>query len=63
MEGNDKNREAASSCRVLIVDDEYVIRFSFKTVLQKSGFTVEEADGAERAVGTLNSFRSGFYAF
>jgi DNA-binding NtrC family response regulator len=56
MEGNDKNREAASSCRVLIVDDEYVIRFSFKTVLQKSGFTVEEADGAERALDKIHEF-------
>lgn len=38
------------------MDDEYAIRFSFKTVLQESGFTVEEADGAERALDKIHEF-------
>jgi DNA-binding NtrC family response regulator len=56
MEGNDKNEGAASAGRVLIVDDESVVRFSFRAVLQKSGFTVEEADGAQRALDKIHEF-------
>jgi DNA-binding NtrC family response regulator len=42
-----------SSARVLVVEDDFLVRLTLVDVLEDAGFRVYEADGADRALRTL----------
>jgi len=39
--------------RILVVEDEVLLRWFLRDILEDAGFNVEEADNAERAMGML----------
>ncbi len=47
--------------RALLVDDVVVNRQIAKKLLEKSGFTVEEADNGQKAVGMVEAVAAGYY--
>jgi signal transduction histidine kinase/ActR/RegA family two-component response regulator len=47
--------------RILLVDDVMVNRQIAKKLLERSGFTVEEADNGEKAVGMIEAVSAGYY--
>ncbi len=51
--GEDK---ADSRCRILVVDDESVVRASISNYLSKNGFDVEEAEDGESALARIHEF-------
>jgi len=41
--------------RILVVEDEVLLRWFLRDILEDAGFNVEEADNAERAIGMLEA--------
>ena len=56
---NSSNIISQSSKRILLVDDEPDITFSFNMILEDNGFTVDSYNDPSIA---LSSFKSGIYA-
>ncbi len=61
----DKEKKSAeadfSGKRILLVDDVMVNRQIAKKLLERSGFTVEEADDGNKAVGMIEAVSPGYY--
>jgi len=53
--GPKKNGAAFHSDRILVVDDEQVVRTSLEKILSFLGFTTESAPGPEAAITLLTS--------
>ena len=53
---NPSDEKTDSSCRILAVDDEPIVRSSITTYLKKNGFDVDEAEDGESALARIHEF-------